>query len=274
MPCTHAKCTKDNAKEIRPKVLWWRCPDCGLEVERDERTLDEIDFTQDGDPRVSASRVPVRAILRTAGAEVAQDILDLGCTGLASELSGRDLKWLSDARTVRGGMAGAGFGLPCYVPPTRFCLVHNCIGALEPGQEAKHPEGVELCSRELTVEEAKMAAAMDILTQGKPQGEEVAPSPINMPVMAAPGSPIALYDGFVCPEHREPVWRCRYCLAAAVISGGYEPSTVLRLAEEKADRFVPGSKLDEALAASDEIQEIELYVAAAIWRRKMVLDRG
>ena len=272
MSCTHAKCTKENAKEIRPKVFWWRCSDCGLEVERDERTLDEIDFTQDGDPTKDCSYVPVRAILRRAGAQTAQDILDLGCTGLVSKLAEHELKWLASATMVRGGMAGAGFGLPCYVPPDRFCLIHNVIGALEPGQESKHPEGVLLCSRELTAEEKKVAAAMEILTQGKPQDEE-APSAVAAPTLAVSGSPIALYDGFACPEHREPVWRCRYCLAAAVISGDFEPRCVVRLFADKTAEFAEGSTLVGVLD-DDSYESVELYVRAAVWERKLVLDRG
>lgn len=272
MSCTHSTCTKETAKEIRPRVFWWRCPDCGLEVERDERSLDEIDFTQDGDPEVSVSYVPVRATLRRVGAVTAQNILDLGCTGLVSRLAECEPKWLGSAQAVRGGMAGAGFGLPCYVPPTRFCLVHNCIGALEPGQESKHPEGLPLCSRELNAEEKKMAAAMDILTQGKPQDEE-APA-VETPTLAPPGSPIALHDGFACPEHREPVWRCRYCLAAAVIAGDFEPMTVVRMIDGTGKgAFDAGEKLDW-LVENAAYTSVELYVRAAVWQRKLVLDRG
>lgn len=271
MSCTHTKCTKENAKEVRPKVFWWRCADCGLEVERDERTLDEINFTMDGDPRVSVSFVPVRAILRAAGADTAQDILDLGCTGLTAALAEKDVHWLDDTRKVCSGMAGAGFGLTCYVPPTRFCLVHNVIGALEPGQESKHIEGLPLCSRELTDEERKMAAAMDILTQGKPQDE---PAPAPAPTAAPAGSPIALYDGFACPEHREPVWRCRYCLAAAVIAGDFEPMTVVRTVNENGNgAFHAGEQL-ELLLTDSTFTTVELYVRAAVWQQKLVLDRG
>ena len=49
---------------------------------------------------------------------------------------------------VRENMGGSGCGLPCYVPPDRFCMVHNTIGV--DGQSQRNPDGVSYCSHEVT----------------------------------------------------------------------------------------------------------------------------
>ena len=68
---------------------------------------------------------------------------------------------LSLARLVRMNMSGSICGLPCYVPRTRFCLVHNTIGGLQLAgnadgpQRQRYPQGVPVCSRKLTRREKK-----------------------------------------------------------------------------------------------------------------------
>lgn len=94
------------------------------------------------------ARANVRATLRACGVEKAGDINTLGCTGAAkAKLT------IEAIANLRLDLAGSGFGLPCFVPPSRYCLAHNTIGGLQDGQKAHHEEMVESISRELTPEE-------------------------------------------------------------------------------------------------------------------------
>jgi hypothetical protein len=90
----------------------------------------------------------VRAYLADAGCTTAQAILDAGCTGL--HLAGLEIPTLRDLRAALGG---TGIGLPCYVPPNRFCLVHNTVGGLQDGQAARHTAAYTGITRELTPQE-------------------------------------------------------------------------------------------------------------------------
>ena len=260
--------------------------------ERDERPLAEIQFAGDWhDPEIRhAACEIVRSALASAGVAVAQDIVDLGCTGLIARLpvsieGGREVA----ARFVRANMAGSICGLPCYVPPDRFCLVHNTIGALQlvgnvdGPQRNPHPEGVALCSRELTDEERKqagiMAAAID--EHARKAAKDLGFEPVDEPCedTEALGAPLKnrglpLLSGFCCPEHSEPVWRCRFCLAAAVIAGPFEPELLLQRIDgsTNVEGFGDFENLEAFLAAGNKT--VGLFVCAARWARKLVRDGG
>lgn len=256
-------------------------------MERDERPLDQIQFAADvGDPEIRWRRcLIVRSQFRGFGVKTAQDIVDLGCTGLGLKIAEQrsNDKVLQVARFIREHMAGSICGLPCYVPPDRFCLVHNTIGGLQLQgnvdgvQQNPHPEGVALCSRELTDEEKKHAAVVQkkIDEHAKRLAGEVdaavtadeheQPEPLR-----DRGMP--LFAGLRCPEHTEPIWRCRFCLAAAVIAGDFEPMTVIRAIDEAGKgAFADGDKLDSMLADAAHAS-VELYVRTAIWQRKLVRE--
>jgi hypothetical protein len=253
-------------------------------MERDERPLAEINFAMDeSDP---ATRERVQAETRIAfslvGVKVAQDIVDLGCTGLAGKMG------LRGAQVLRKNMSGSICGLPCYVPPDRFCLIHNTIGGLQLQgnvdgvQQNPHPEGVALCSRELNDEEKKHAAVMQskideharkLTGEADPADTSAPPEPaIRFVEQRNYHCAITFHDGFQCPEHTAPEWRCRFCLAAAIIAGDFEPQTMARLIDDRGvGAFAPGGTLGETLA-DDHYTSVELYVRAAIWRRKMVRE--
>lgn len=94
------------------------------------------------------ARAAVRATLRSCGVEKAGDINMVGCTGAVK--SGLTV---DAASALILDLAGSGFGLPCFVPQTRYCLVHKTIGGLQDGQKQHHTDMVEKISRELTPEE-------------------------------------------------------------------------------------------------------------------------
>jgi hypothetical protein len=254
--------------------------------ERDERLIDAIPFALDtSDLMFRAQRAEaVRNALKRAGAKTAQDVIDLGCTGLVFALTTVDSDVaVREAIHVRANIAGAGFGLPCYVPPDKFCLVHNVVGGLQRQQVARHPEGLPLCSRELTDEERKHALSIDALA-GKAAREEAKrfgkvldddaddgePTP-NPPANATPI--FLLSSQFRCPEHKEMVVKCRFCLAAAVIAGPFEPDLVAFVVNDlEGERFVPVSDLDTALADGRRNREVALYVRAVRWQRKLVRE--
>jgi len=100
----------------------------------------------------------VRVLLGECGCVVADDINRLGCTGVARMFPANPI---TTGAELRMDLAGGGVGLPCFVPPTLFCLVHNTIGGLEDKQKAYFTDEVGKVSRALTDAEAATVAAMD-----------------------------------------------------------------------------------------------------------------
>lgn len=93
----------------------------------------------------------VRAILAGCGCKTVGDIATLGCTGIVHHGYTQ-----ADAQFVREKVAGSGVGLTCFVPPDRYCLVHETVGGLQEGQAARYDS--TSISRELTAaERAKFA---------------------------------------------------------------------------------------------------------------------
>lgn len=115
--------------------------------------IEKMNFGADEKPEERDAVVArVRSILKTCECVVADDIAALGCTGLAAHW-GTPTGLLEAGKFLRLGIAGGGVGLPCFVPPTRFCLVHNTIGGLERGQVPEYPEQIDKVSRELELAE-------------------------------------------------------------------------------------------------------------------------
>jgi hypothetical protein len=246
--------------------------------ERDERPLDQIQFAMDElDLNIRrANCEATRRVLARAGVAVAQDIVDLGCTGLMAEAGSA----LDNAIFIRMNMSGSICGLPCYVPPDRFCLVHNTVGALQlvgnvdGPQVNPHPEGVALCSRELTAEERKQMIGVDALINEHAKRDAVALGlePVDGEAVenafdSGTSTPPPLSAGFRCPEHITPEWRCRFCLAVAVIAGPFQPMRLLELPNgiEDADQL-------EGVLAKGNDNTVGLYVRAAVWQRKLVRE--
>jgi hypothetical protein len=254
-------------------------------MDRDERPLDEIQFAIDA-PEDERSLVAeeTQRVFRLAGVKVAQDIIDLGCTGLTLATS------LSDAQRIMPYMSGSICGLPCYVPPDRFCLVHNTIGALQirgnvdGAQQVRHPEGVLLCSRELTEEEcmkfgliqrkiveiAKKSGnlTLDEETETLDAPDTRLPAPLNKRLQDLANSNSA----FKCPEHSSLNPKCRFCLAQAVTEGPLQPSVEFICIYKRGEKHtLPLSKFESSLDDSDVIIA-RLVVTAASWTRKLARD--
>lgn len=181
------------------------------------------------------------------------DIEELGCTGCASfGLS------IDDIQFLRIGLAGSGVGLPCFVPPDRYCLAHGVSGGLQDGQTARWTEHVEKVARPLTPGEA--AHDKLVTAARKSEREHGAHSLLHGHTMPAGwkaedeeadgvegGAQVSEYEAqqdrlsddlaaaraaaprellFVwkCDEHQKTDWGCRHCIAQAVIEGELMPS--------------------------------------------------
>jgi hypothetical protein len=138
---------------------------------RDERALAELRFANHilDDAERAIKESDVRRVLGFCDVTVAQDIIDLGCTGVLSALLAYHAVYANDwlkialqqTQGILENIGGSGTGLPCYVSPQHFCLIHNCVGALEPGQTGldAHPGMI----RDLIADEALHAKAMGAL---------------------------------------------------------------------------------------------------------------
>lgn len=257
----------------------------------DMRRLAEIPFHNDADW--------MREKLHQSGARTAQDVIDFGCTGMMFSLLAAFTKFaaigiedvqaresiLKDVVRIRSNMGGAGFGLPCYVPSTHFCLVHNTIGGLQQGQEQRYPNGLRYCTRPLTDAEELQVRGMQtfIAQEGLKEAQEqfgIEPTeeePQAEPVVQADthASPQLHYLGaaFTCPEHKDIVFACRYCLASAVIHGPFQPvvEIAVQQAGENGISRVPLAKLDDALANGD-VEIVEAFVRVKRWSRKLIVE--
>lgn len=108
--------------------------------ERDLRPLSEVHFF--------SNDKEMHELFEQLGCKTAQDVIELGDTGLAS--AGFSIDRIRD---ICMNMAGAGFGITCYVPPTRYCHVHGGIGGLQDNQLGRHQDGLHRISRELNIKE-------------------------------------------------------------------------------------------------------------------------
>jgi len=265
-----------------------------MSKERDERPLAEIRFAQDVTISGVEAETTIRTYFERIGVKVAQDIIDLGCTGLVSKLRETSIapgsSW-DTAQYIRRNMSGSICGLPCYVPRDRFCLVHNTIGGLQTAgntdgpQAPRYSEVLTLMSRDLTSEEqrtvaiiaAKLAAdakAKALADYGAEEIEEptdaihytgTGPVTLNEP---APSCPIP-QPPFKCPDHKEPDWGCRKCIAQAIVEGhGDVQSAVLADGSKRYDTLEVS--LSELL--DGEWKTVELWVKVASWSQKVTRD--
>lgn len=267
----------------------------------DKRPLESLTFgleTPAGEARATVAE-RVRAILEDCGIKVADDVEKLGCTGLHIHGFGID-----DSKFVRMGMAGSGVGLPCFVPPSRFCLVHETVGGLQDDQVQEHPDAVDDISRDLTAEErvkyeivdrarrikaagdaARMDAASDMLS-----GRKLPPDLVDEPAAVVPTTamraeaheplpvpPRPVQDRerpWRCPEHDETEWACRYCVAAEVARGPFEPKILLVYDEgEGLDQIRP-QEVEAAVGELDQrgVSPVALYVRAARFSRRLARE--
>jgi hypothetical protein len=226
----------------------------------DKRLVDEIPFAM-GNSEQERAQADVRDTFKKAGCVTGDDIALVGCTGLAA--LGYDVTHIT---WIRKNMGGSGIGLTCFVPPTRFCFVHNTIGGLEDGQPQRNAEFVDKISRELSPAERTKVSFMDKVRRlkgkskhetlelmkdvlgGKTMPDEVLEGlrrdlgeaeveAAMAPMSTSTFDPNGVLDRpavemFTCPEHSDTVWSCRFCLAEAVAKGPYAVNLILAVAPE------------------------------------------
>lgn len=198
----------------------------------------------------------LKKLFSICGINTRDDIEKLGCTGAAS--FGVDH---IDIKFFRLALAGSGVGLPCYVPETRYCLVHEVSGGLQKGQQQQYIDFVDKVARELTPEEIahdKLVSAArksekehgahsllhgHTLPRGWEEAEEVdgveggaqmeSIPEIAEKIRAEGGfSPVLIGSGeeaapWKCGEHDKTDWACRYCVAQSVVEGALVPDYVV-----------------------------------------------
>jgi hypothetical protein len=271
--------------------------------ERDTRPLGEIRFAADAGIGREGVEVNIRHFLHRVGVGIGQDIIDMGCTGLAQgaynlrasegeegsrcSLEECNKKALAEASFVRRNMAGSICGLPCYVPRDRYCLVHDTIGGLQLAgnfdgpQAQRHPEALPFMSRELTEEErwkvsgieAKLSAevkAAALAEYGATDlDDEAVRASMAYPheMAAAPSCPIP-QPTFKCPDHPEPDWDCRKCIAQVIVEAATAPHMLL------IDGGMRSMPLVDALQGvnAGACERVELWVCVASWSKKVARD--
>lgn len=199
-------------------------------ADRDLRPLSELRFANHilDDVQEPRAREMVEASIKNTlehcGVVVAQDIIDLGCTGFFKQSA----KYIDDPLIVLAmvqhilqNIGGAGTGLPCYVSPNKFCLVHNCVGALEPGQtgsvahkgmvrdltdeECKHARTVQAVAEQHAVDELKENFAAEVMD------DESRIKDYCVDLASIKMQPI-------CSDHpKTPSLDCRACVAVAIL---------------------------------------------------------
>lgn len=272
----------------------------------DTRSIDDMPFgaeTPEVDRAAVAERV--RKQLVTYGVKTADDINRLGCTGAMSfeaampgfaPLEDADDKSEARARIqfLRLGLAGGGVGLPCFVTPDRFCLVHATIGGLQENQKQLYPAFVDAISRPLTdpergqfalINAARMTArtdpdaAADLLS-----GRTEAPGVIERgednglddeDVRILHGARLGAQT-WKCSDHATTNWACRYCVAQAIVEGPLDTAFVINeQLTPQADAFdtTPMSaegvviRLEHANSAG--IETLTLYTRVAVFTKKL-----
>ena len=265
------------------------------QIPPDTRPIDEMPFGSGSpDPKLTAALV--REMLHKCGVTVAHEIEELGCTGA----SAKGLA-MTEIVELRMGLAGGGVGLTCFVPPTRYCLAHSTIGGLQVGQASRFPEEVVKVSRELSprerghvevVEASRRVRGGDMserlmktadalsgrdlplgveLEDGEEELEEEesthSSTKMSLRETGVPFDPLV----WACPEHRVPVWACRYCIAQMIVEGPLEPKFVVREAGQLA------VAVDDVSATLDELTTkgvagADLYARVATFSRKLARD--
>jgi hypothetical protein len=259
----------------------------------DNRPLDTLPF---GFEHPEAERPAVvervRTMLAAAGVKVADDIAKLGCTTLC-----RYGVSIDDSKFLRLGLAGSGCGMPCFVPPDRYCLVHETIGGLQDGQDALDADQIPSISRSLTPEESIRSALMNkaMGLKGK-DADRIAKAADLLSGRDLPDGLLADASGetpepaatlpWVCPEHDSPDWNCRYCVAAGIVGGeGFEPVFLTSIvaefdgshpaSEEEEVEKVSGHEIAthvEELNKMSKVRSVELYARVARWSRRLTRE--
>lgn len=262
----------------------------------DKRPLTDLAFgilETDEARRTETARF-VREKLSMCGVEIADDIIDVGCTGLAKQGIS-----IEDAKRIRLGLGGSGVGLTCFVGPDRYCLVHETVGGLQDGQQQLHPAYVLEVSRDLEPGERDHVAVIENIRRRDPQKPtrdrimEAASALTNASpdavieddeepeAEASPSEPASTADR--CPEHGKVYWNCRFCVAALIVNGGFDLDSYVvdPDPEEAPDEAAPPpydppmetcSAADVKYRAGNTDTDFDVYVRVAKFRRRLVME--
>jgi hypothetical protein len=214
----------------------------------DDRPIDDLQLPELGE-EVPLRPVSLREWFKTAGCATAQDIADLGCTGIYHLrcCANGEREAVVFAKMVRDIVAKAGICMTCYVPDSLYCLVHGCVGGLQHQQAQKFVEALPSITRELTPEEtvgvrivkhaiSRRGGESDAhkLLEGSGDPDELLRAVGDPDNHAAASKEPSVFDllsaagdrlkpapaAWECPDHREFTWACRYCLAADIVKRG------------------------------------------------------
>lgn len=247
----------------------------------------------------------LHALLKKSNTHTRADVETLGCTGcLAMGLS------LDDIQFLRFGLAGSGVGLPCFVPPDKFCLAHGVSGGLQDGQEQAYAVWVDKVSRPLTPEETshdKLVSAArksdrehgahsllhgHTMPKGWEEVEEIGGveggaqirdyeaqlDRLSDDLVAARAAARAPSFKWECDVHEKTDWSCRYCAAQAVIEGELVPVYVLDVNHPTGTSgmtdAINGAQVAQEIAEEDasNSNSVKLYVRVATFTRKLARD--
>ncbi len=254
-------------------------------------------------PEQEQEQAWVREYLAKSGCVYARDIETLGCTGVAKLAQhGAPEVAIAVGTRLRLGLGGGGVGLPCFVPPNLFCLVHNTIGGLQDHQKQLHSEMVGAISRELTPQERiqvgltdkarrmrggdRTTEAMDVLSgQNQDVLAEVAESledahderVLEESKLDDSGPvPFVPLKAWKCAEHTTTNWACRYCLAQAVVEGPLVPTFIARddLSVALGVRFCAVTEIPGEIVAAEQsmAKQLQIFVRVATFTRKLARD--
>jgi hypothetical protein len=243
----------------------------------DSRPVADIAFGIESPEAARAADVAwLRAVLAKMGVETGEDLRRLGCTTLSPHCS------IEELQRVRLLMGGSGVGLTCFVPPSRYCLVHNTVGGLQDNQKVLGAEYVDAISRELEPHELEgiarvehvrnMAEAtdrtrLDVLKGKVPAVNGADPLPA---VFSSPSPAVALWK---CDIHPQTEWACRYCVAQAVVEFELLPSLLLFDGDELLEP-VTGAEVAARVGELDKQggDRVAIFVKAARYTRRLARE--
>ena len=270
----------------------------------DDRPLDEIPFHDLGQDMLPPEEV--REFLRSCGALTAQQVAELGCTGTYALSTLTVDERIRFSQKVRQSLAGVGIIMTCYVPDSLYCLIHGCVGGLQPQQKQQFAEALPSMTRELHPNEivgnrmVKHAisryrgetGAHEILS-GAGDADDLARAIGDRPgATDGPAEPPAVgrlggtwtratdrqttETVWKCPEHSTLTWSCRYCVAAEIVAHGSLVPDYQIIGTTNAcvdgKTLCPGGEVDRVLVEQVRLraEKTEIWVRLGAWSLGLV----
>ena len=274
----------------------------------DTRSIDEMPFGSGAaDPQSTAKAV--RALLRQCGVTVAHEIETLGCTGASAKgltttqiyelrmgLGGGGVGLTCFVPPTRYCLAHSTIGGLQVGQASRFPEEINKISRELSPREKGQVELIEASRRVRggNLDERLMKTADALSGRDLPPGVEREEEAVDddsehyrqlveedrairrQPSrMTAPRASTLTQDGdliensFVCPEHRSPIWSCRYCVAQMIVEGPLEPVYVASV-----DGAMHAAGVDVAMVLQNHANAnaVDVYVLAARYTQKLARD--